>query len=46
MEKVRLWFKVPSIVFENRRPVELIGSLSGLNLINEDLIRIEHGVNI
>ena len=46
MEKVRLWFEEPSIVFENRRPVELIGSLSGLNLINEELIRIEHGVNI
>jgi len=46
MEKVRLWFKVHSVVFENRRPIELIGSLSGLNLVNEELIRIEHGVNI
>ncbi len=46
MEKVRLWFSMPSFVFENRRPIELIGILSGLNLINEELIRIEHGVNI
>ncbi len=45
-EKVRLWFKMPSIVFENSRPIELIGSLSGMNLINEELIRIEHGVFI
>ena len=45
-DKVRLWFKVPSIVFENRRPVELVGSLSGMNLINDELIRIEHGVYI
>lgn len=46
MEKVRLWFKVPSIVFENRRPIELVSSLSGINLINDELIRIEHGVYI
>jgi len=45
-KKVRLWFKIPSIVFENRLPVELIGSLSGINLINDELIRIEHGVFI
>jgi len=45
-EKVRLWFNMPSVVFENRRPVELIGSLSGLNLINEELIRIEQGIYI
>lgn len=45
-EKVRLWFKMSSIVFENRLPVELIGSLSGINLINDELIRIEHGVFI
>ncbi|MDA3939338.1 MAG: DUF2384 domain-containing protein [Spirochaetia bacterium] len=45
-EKVRLWFKMSSIVFENRLPVELIGSLSGINLISDELIRIEHGVFI
>ena len=45
-EKARLWFKMPSIVFENLLPVELIGSLSGINLINDELIRIEHGVFI
>ena len=45
-EKVLLWFKMPSIVFENLLPVELIGSLSGINLINDELIRIEHGVFI
>ena len=45
-DKVRLWFKMPSVVFENRRPVELVGSLSGMNLINDELIRIEHGVYI
>jgi len=43
-EKVRLWFTLPSIVFENKRPVELIGSISGWNLINDELIRIEHGI--
>lgn len=46
MEKVRLWFKFPSIVFENLRPIELVSSLSGINLINDELIRIEHGVYI
>ena len=46
IEKVRLWFKLPSIVFENRRPIELVSSLSGMNLINDELIRIEHGVYI
>jgi putative toxin-antitoxin system antitoxin component (TIGR02293 family) len=46
MEKVRLWFNVPSVVFENRRPVDLIGSLSGLYLINDELLRIEHGIFI
>ncbi len=45
-EKVSLWFKVPSVVFENHRPIEFIGSLSGINLINDELIRIEHGVFI
>ena len=45
-EKASLWFKMPSIVFENLLPVELIGSLSGINLINDELIRIEHGVFI
>ena len=45
-DKTRLWFKMPSIVFENLLPVELIGSLSGINLINDELIRIEHGVFI
>ncbi|MEA1910235.1 MAG: antitoxin Xre/MbcA/ParS toxin-binding domain-containing protein [Spirochaetota bacterium] len=45
-EKVSFWFKRPSIVFENLQPVELIGSLSGINLIKDELIRIEHGVYI
>ena len=45
-EKVRSWFKTPSIVFEQLLPVELIGSLSGIILINDELIRIEHGVFI
>ena len=45
-EKASLWFKMPAIVFENIQPIELIGSLSGINLINEELIRIEHGVFI
>lgn len=43
-EKNRLWFKMPSVIFENRWPVELIGSFSGMNLINDELVRIEHGV--
>ena len=45
-EKVRLWFKMPSVVFENRLPLELLGSLSGINMINDELTRIEHGVFI
>ena len=45
-DKVQLWFKVPSIVFENHKPIEFIGSLSGMNLINDELVRIEHGVFI
>ena len=45
-EKVCLWFKTPSIVFESSQPIELIGSLSGINFINDELIRIEHGVFI
>lgn len=44
--KVRLWFKTPSVVFEGRQPIQLVSSLSGLNLINEELLRIEHGVYI
>jgi putative toxin-antitoxin system antitoxin component (TIGR02293 family) len=45
-DKVRLWFKVPSVVFENHKPIEFIGSLSGMNLISDELVRIEHGVYI
>ncbi len=45
-EKVRSWFRMPSIVFENKRPIELLGSLSGINLVNEELIRIENGIFI
>ncbi len=45
-EKVRLWLKTPSVVFENHKPIEFVGSLSGMNVINEELIRIEHGVYI
>lgn len=45
-DKVRFWFTMPSVVFENRLPIELIGSLSGINLINEELMRIEYGVFI
>ena len=45
-KKVRSWFKTPSIVFEQLLPVELIGSLSGIILINDELTRIEHGVFI
>ncbi len=44
--KVRQWFLLPSIVFEGKRPVELIGSLSGMNLIGDELMRIEQGVYI
>lgn len=43
-EKNRLWFKTPSVILENCRPIELIGSFSGMNLINDELLRIEHGV--
>ncbi|MCD4693667.1 MAG: DUF2384 domain-containing protein [Calditrichales bacterium] len=45
-EKVRSWFRMPSIVFENKRPIELLGRLSGINLVNEELIRIENGIFI
>lgn len=45
-QKVRSWLNIPSFVFENMRPIELIGSASGIALINDELTRIEHGVYI
>jgi putative toxin-antitoxin system antitoxin component (TIGR02293 family) len=43
-EKVRRWINQPNRALNNRTPVQLFDTLTGLNLVNDILGRIEEGV--
>ena len=41
--KFQNWIRKPSKALESRQPLELIGSRIGLELVNDELLRIEYG---
>ncbi len=45
-QKFLLWLDTPSLVFSYKKPFSLLTSRFGIDLISEELSRIEHGVYI
>ncbi len=43
-EKVKLWINFKNKALNDMRPIELFGTLTGLNMVNDVLSRIEEGV--
>jgi len=44
LEKFKGWINYPNPVFNGQRPVDLLDTVFGFQLLQDELIRIEHGV--
>ena len=44
IENVKVWLETPNIAFNGKKPIDLISSRYGIQMIMEQLGRIEHGV--
>jgi putative toxin-antitoxin system antitoxin component (TIGR02293 family) len=45
-EAAETWLLQRAVAFEGRRPIELLATRQGANLVKEHLTRIEHGVYV
>jgi putative toxin-antitoxin system antitoxin component (TIGR02293 family) len=43
VEEFNKWMSTPAYGLGNQRPVDLLNTMTGINLINEELTRIEYG---
>ncbi|MBI4764411.1 MAG: DUF2384 domain-containing protein [Deltaproteobacteria bacterium] len=43
-ERFNVWLKEPNAALKEKRPIELLGSDFGIDLILDELGRIEHGI--
>lgn len=44
IEKFKQWMKYPNPVFSNNKPIDLLDTMIGFQLISDELGRIEHGI--
>jgi putative toxin-antitoxin system antitoxin component (TIGR02293 family) len=43
-EKFAEWLDARNVALNHRKPIELLNSSFGINLVRDALVRIEHGV--
>ncbi len=46
IEKFNIWMKTPHAMFQKQRPIDILDTHRGFQMIHDELGRIEHGVYI
>ncbi len=44
LDRFKKWMEYPSVALASKRPKDLLDTTFGFQLLNEELIRIEHGI--
>ncbi len=45
-ESFKKWLEIPLRAFKGKRPIDILDSITGIELVNDEIERIEHGVYI
>jgi putative toxin-antitoxin system antitoxin component (TIGR02293 family) len=43
-ESFNVWLRTPSLPLSGKSPIELLNTATGIQLVEDELLRIEHGV--